>query len=247
LEELVSDEAALEEPVYPFSLEAGAPPKDVALALEEFGVAHIEAFLAPRIVDSLSEETDRLFDDRSQWVHPERYSVGKSVRIVRKEMDTDGYPTIAETFADAWLESVVAESYGDGYVYGEQIYGILDGVGQQHIVQELHYDKVQHIKIFFYLSDVDLDHGPFHCVPGSHRHCAALQEENRKNRRIPTDEQVRILPESFADEAMPVTGPRGTLIIFNSDIAHRACAPTAGPRLAIRSLNWGPRSLGERI
>lgn len=233
--------------MYPFSLAAGAHPKDVALTVEQFGVAHLEGFLPPEVVDSLGKETTQLFDDPAEWVHPESYSVGKAARIVRKELDAERYPTVSATFADPWLESVVAEHYGDGYVYGEQIYGILDGVGQQHVVQELHYDKVQHIKIFFYLSDVDLDHGPFHCVPGSHRYCASLQEENRKNRRIPTDEEVRVLPASFAEAAIAVTGLRGTLIVFDSDIAHHASAPTAGPRLAIRSLNWGPQSLGRRL
>lgn len=233
--------------MYPFSLAAGAHPKDVALVVEEFGVAHLEGFLDPYVVSLLGAETVQFFEDSADWIHLEPYSVGKAARIVRKELDVDRYPTVSATFADPWLESVVAEHYGDGYVYGEQIYGILDEVGQKHAVQELHYDKVQHIKIFFYLSDVDLDHGPFHCVPGSHRYCASLQKENRRNRAIPTDEEVRVLPASFAEAAVAVAGQRGTLIVFDSDIAHRACAPTVGPRLAIRSLNWGPLSLGRRL
>jgi Phytanoyl-CoA dioxygenase (PhyH) len=230
-----------------YSVRRDAHPADVAAIVDRFGVARIEGFLPGSVVDRVAEETTTLFDEPAEWAHPEPYSVGRSVRVVRRELDKRRYPAIDDLFAMPWLEDVVARYYCVGYVYGEQFYGILDGVRQQHVVQELHYDKVQHLKTFFYLSDVDNGTGPFHCVPGSHRYCASLQTENRQQRRIPTDAEVRVLPDSFADDAIPVLGGRGTLIVFDSDIAHRACTPTERPRLAIRSLNWGPDSLGTRV
>ncbi len=98
---------------------------------------------------------------------------------------------------------------------------------------------MRHLKFFFYLTDVDFEHGPFQVVPGSHHYCAGLQADNRARRIVPTDADVRALPPSYADEITSITGPRGTLIVFDSDLAHRAGVPTGGSRLAARSLSFG--------
>ncbi|HEY8502016.1 MAG TPA: hypothetical protein VIL21_04975, partial [Solirubrobacterales bacterium] len=87
----------------------------------------------------------------------------------------------------------------------------------------------------------------FYCVPGSHLIAKSAQAANRRRGVIPTDAEARVLPDDLHQRELPVFGRRGTLIAFDSDIAHRASAPTEGPRLAARSLSFGPHSLGERV
>ena len=205
-------------------------------------MAHVEGFLEPALADLLAVESSAILLDTAPWIHPEAYSVGSSAWFFRNHIDASVYPAMAEVFDDPFLKELVRRHYVTDYVYGDKIYVIYDAVGQDHVVQQLHYDKTQHLKLFIYLSDVDSSHGPFRCVPGSHRFAAAAQARNRADGVIPTDADTRMLPDSYPTEVVHVLGPRGTLIAFDSDIAHAATPPTSGPRLGVRSLNPGPFS-----
>jgi hypothetical protein len=233
--------------MYPFSLPTNSSPRQVADTLARFGLAHIAGFLQGEQLRRLTHETEDVLAQPPTWSYPEAYSLGTAVRMVRKEIDENRYPTILEVFGDPYLEEVISHHYGEGYVFSEQIYAIRDVVGSETIVQQMHYDKVQHVKCFFYLSDVGPGNGPFHCVPESQHLASSAQAENRRLGVIPTDDDARVLPEPLQDEELAVLGPAGTLIVFNSDLAHRAGVPTTGPRLAIRSLNFGRDSLGQRV
>lgn len=230
-----------------FLLEPSADAEAVAAVIAEHGVAVIEGLLPSDEVDRVAAECRALFGDTAGWVNSEAYSLGEARRLVRSKIDRDRYPTLLAIFEQPLLERIATLHYGPECVFAEKIYVILDVVGSETIVQELHYDKVEHLKLFFYLSDVDLGNGPFYCVPGSHLIVKSAQAENRHRGVIPTNSDARVLPSGLHQRELPVLGRRGTLIAFDSDIAHRASAPTSGPRLAARSLSFGPRSLGERI
>ena len=232
---------------YTFSLDSAAEPTAVAQVVSKQGLAHLPGFLSAATTDRLAEECRAVLDDCAPWVNHEEYGLGKAVRLVRKEIDGVRYPTLVEVFADPHLEEIAAAYYGKGYAFAEQIWVMIDVPESRTIVQEFHYDKVQHLKEMLYLTDVTLDHGPFHCVPGSQGIARVAQAENRANGIIPTDTQARVLPDGLRDQEIPVAGERGTLIVFDSDIGHRASVPTAGPRLVARSLTFGPESLGTRL
>lgn len=231
---------------YDFSVPIGATAAEVRSVVHEYGIAHMEGFLGGERLDRLAAECRSILDEPPTWSHPEGYGLGAAVRLVRTQVDRASFPTLLDVFESPFLEEVVALHYGPGYVFAEQIYVILDVVGTQTIVQQLHYDKVQHLKLFVYLSDVGPGNGPFHCVPRSHTISAQLQADNRANGIIATDGEARVLPPEVAGRQVAVLGGAGTLILFDSDIVHRASVPTDGDRLAVRSLNFGPHSLGRR-
>jgi hypothetical protein len=231
----------------PFSLSRSASADEVAATIAEQGVAVIDGLLPDDEVDRLAAECRVLFEDTASWVNPEDYSLGAARRLVRSEIDRDRYPSLLAAFESPFLERIATLHYGPKRVFAEKIYVILDVVGSRTIVQELHYDKVEHLKLFFYLTDVGLGNGPFYCVPGSHKIAKSDQADNRRRGVIPTNAEARVLPDELHRQELPVLGRRGTLIAFDSDIAHRASAPTEGPRLAARSLSFGPHSLGERV
>jgi hypothetical protein len=224
---------------YPFSLARRAPVDQVVDTLDEHGIAVMDGYLEGPALARLVDECPRAFDDPAPWLHREDYSVGKSVRMERADVEAARYPELTATFGAPYLEDVTRAFFGDGYIFARTIYVILDVVGSSTHVQQLHYDKMRHLKTFFYLSRVDLEHGPFHCVPGSHRDCAQLQEANRARRIAPSDADVRVLPADYKSRTIPVLGSAGTLILFDSDIAHHAGVPTGGGRLAARSLSFG--------
>jgi hypothetical protein len=207
--------------------------------LEADGIVLVPGYLDAAATAAATAESHELFYRTPPWAHHEDYSVGQSVRMERKDVDPGSFPMIASTFARPELEAVVQAVFGDGYIFSRTIYAILDIVGSITHVQQLHYDKMRHLKSFVYLTDVGPANGPFHCVPGSHLLSREAQRDNRAKRIVPSDADVRVLPPEMADLGLPVLGEAGTLILFDSDIMHYAGIVSEGERLAIRSLSFG--------
>jgi hypothetical protein len=207
--------------------------------LESDGVVLVPGYLDSSPVEAAKRECGRLFYQTPPWAHHEEYSVGQSVRAERADMDPSTFPTLLSAFARPELENIVSGFFGEGYIFSRTIYAILDVIGSNTRVQELHHDKMRHLKSFIYLTDVELANGPFHCVPGSHLLTRDLQRENRERNIVPTDDDARMLGADLVNHRVPVLGKAGTLILFDSDIAHHAGTVTEGERLAARSLSFG--------
>lgn len=215
----------------------------VVQRLEADGVVLVPDYLDAEAIAQATREANELFERTPSWAHHEDYSVGQSVRMERVDVDATAFPVICSAFARPELESVVSAFFGEDYIFSRTIYAILDIVGSTTHVQQLHYDKMRHLKSFIYLTDVGIDNGPFHCLPGSHLLAREAQRENRERHIVPSDADVRRLPDGLTADAAgkttPVLGQAGTLILFDSDILHHAGVVLAGERLAVRSLSFG--------
>jgi ectoine hydroxylase-related dioxygenase (phytanoyl-CoA dioxygenase family) len=207
--------------------------------LEADGVVLVADYLDADAIARATREAHELFERTPPWAHHEEYSVGQAVRMERADIDAAAYPVISSVFARPELESVVSAFFGEGYLFNRTVYAILDVVGSTTHVQQLHYDKMRHLKSFIYLTDVGVDNGPFHCLPGSHLLAREAQRDNRSKYIVPSDEDVRRLPDGVVGQSTPVLGPAGTLILFDSDILHHAGVVVGAERLAIRSLSFG--------
>ncbi|MGH3871670.1 MAG: phytanoyl-CoA dioxygenase family protein [Pseudonocardiaceae bacterium] len=207
--------------------------------LETDGVVLVPGYLDATTVAEATHECHELFGRTPSWAHHEEYSVGQSVRMERCDIDRTAVPAIWSTFARPELEAVVSAFFGEGCIFSRTVYAILDVIGSTTRVQQLHYDKMRHLKSFVYLTDVAATNGPFHCVPGSHLLTRKAERENRNQHIVPTDEDARELPPELAGRGVPVLGKAGTLILFDSDILHHAGIVTEGERLGVRSLSFG--------
>lgn len=208
-------------------------------ALERDGVVLVPGYLDAEAIAEATRECHELFYRTPSWAHHEEYSLGQSARMERADIDAPLFPVLAAAFSRPDLEAVVSGFFGEGYIFSRTIYAILDVVGSSTRVQELHYDKMRHLKSFIYLTDVGPANGPFHCVPGSHLLTRELQRANRERNIVPSDDEARVLPADLNDRRVAVLGAAGTLILFDSDISHHAGIVTEGERLATRSLSFG--------
>jgi hypothetical protein len=212
---------------------------DIVRKFTDYGLVVVPGHLSKDQVDRATEECDVLFHHTPQWAHHEDYSLGQSVRMERAEVEQARFPTLLSALDLPVLETIVDRIFGPHYIFSRTIYAILDVVGSRTHVQQLHYDKMRHLKAFVYLSDVGPRSGAFHCVPGSHRLTQQIEERNRREHVVPSDDDARRLPPELADDIVPILGDAGTLILFDSDIAHHAGVVQEGTRLAIRSLSFG--------
>jgi Phytanoyl-CoA dioxygenase (PhyH) len=151
----------------------------ILASLEQAGIVLVPGYLSAESVTAAVQECQALFEYTPHWGHQEDYSLGQSVRMERAEMDYTEFSVLSSAFARPALEAIVEGFFGTEYIFSRTIYAILDVIGSKTSVQQLHYDKMRHLKSFIYLTDVELANGPFHCVPGSHLIAREAQRESR--------------------------------------------------------------------
>lgn len=92
--------------------------------------------------------------------------------------------------------------------------------------QFFHYDndRAMFVKLFVYLTDVELDNGPTTYVPGSH---GAKPTGLLHGERLADDDVAAVYPR---ESWLPVTGPRGTVFLADTRGFHKGGHVAAGHR-----------------
>ena len=123
---------------------------------------------------------------------------------------------------------------GEKSLLNHEIFLVHDVPNSVHVAQDLHHDKIPTLKFFIYLTDTTTENGSFYCVPGSHIITKSTQDTNRQRSITPEMESTRDIPKDMIANQIPVEGKAGTLIIFDTDVFHRAGKVSSGERFVMR-------------
>jgi len=99
--------------------------------------------------------------------------------------------------------------------------------GLSDTAQLYHHDlhRLQFVKLFIYLTDVDADSGPHAMIPGTHRvRPDAMWADGRR-----TDEAVKA--SGLLDDEVRITGKAGTLFLVDTSALHKGVHPNSNARL----------------
>lgn len=208
---------------------------DVLGLLQRSGIVSIPGYLTEAETQTLKRECVALLDHQATWVIELPYSIGKAVRVIRTQIDVALFPSLVKTFSDSFMQELTDAYLGLPNRCNYDLYMVKDIPGSTHVAQRAHYDRVPHLKFFIYLTDVSVHNGPLYCIPGTQGYAKALQQANRELAVWPGEEEVRQLPLEDYGPEIAITGSAGTLIIFDSDVFHRASTLEESERLVIRS------------
>lgn len=81
----------------------------------------------------------------------------------------------------------------------------------------LHFDEQHHLKFFFYLVDVDENCGPLTVCPKSHKKSEEIRQGSWSENKI----EVGYPGIANDYEQIPIVGPAGSLIIFDTNCWHK--------------------------
>ena len=198
-------------------------------AVKQNGIYICEDFLA---ADDLAEMRKNFHDSlvshsfdfgspnlKGAKLHPvdlEKFSGFRKVFLSRE------FQQVAQTF----LQSKHIEHCHDIYV-------VKDLIDSKSYAQDLHFDVIPQIKFYFYLNDVTRKNGAFEYVPGSQVWTKKLRKENNQQITFENREYSRDLPKDFG-APVSMEAKAGTLIIFDTDMFHKAGYVTEGERWVVR-------------
>ncbi|MEM7600936.1 MAG: phytanoyl-CoA dioxygenase family protein [Verrucomicrobiota bacterium] len=159
-------------------------------------------------------------------------NVGSGASLSCSELG-EHLPQTREFFTAEWMQEL-SDWYWDGRaLLNDKIYVMHEVVGTEHIAQELHFDVQKTLKFFLYLNDVTAENGAFSCVPGSHRLTREVREKLGNEISYDNRHLTREHPYGVED-IVPVEGPAGSLIVFTTEVWHRAGIVAKGERKVMR-------------
>jgi len=188
-------------------------------------------------VARVNVSTDTNFDDGS-YRRVDAYR-GTAAAPNERVYHVDCFSPAADGFRrDPLLEGIASEFYGEPHsvhlcLYERHQYNDIP-------VRGFHVDtfETSTFKVMLYLNDVTMHHGPTCYIPGTH-----LDAELRRRKQdewgpavSPGDPSGRPHPTNFTDAELgdrvtrqvPVVGPAGTVVLFDTWGVHRGLSPMHG-------------------
>jgi len=208
--------------------------KTVLSSLSEDGYAVLKDYRSIVHLEKLLEEFEQLINPPlPECCRSLDLDVGTGVSIVFGERKHDSLDYTQEFFQQNWMKDVSNTFWEKEIKINQDIYVMHELPGTVHVAQDLHFDVLKTLKFFLYLNDVSETNGAFSCVPGSHKksekirvhYCNEISYENRHlTRQLDYNEE----------QIIPIEGKAGDLIIFNTDVWHRAGIVKEGERKVMR-------------
>ena len=196
------------------------PISDIVDKIRTAGIVKIENYI-PDVSDIKKECVGMLSDEDSSYEFGRARNIGP---LHRMPQDLRLY----KFFKSDWMREVCQEYLGEGFkchtTFVTHEFRNDKGLARNGF---LHFDRYHTFKFFLYLTDVTVDDGPFMAVPGTQPLGKNLREKSWTHRGQAGYDTVENRLEIdhphlgyTKDQAVPITGSAGTLILFDSDVFH---------------------------
>ena len=215
---------------------------DVKQILDKEGICIIENFVENNRISDLKEEFNNMFDNPSEGIHVHV----KKDSVISKVVDLKRFKfiqnSIFEEISKCKLFKELSKKYLKGDFTLEKImlqktkFVSTEDMLDKKLAFVPHTDETHFLKFFIYISDVNELNGPLSVLPGSHIKFKKKRKEwisMGKNRY----DREKIVNQDLS-KMYPIVGKSGTLIIFDTDVAHRAGLVTENQNRSIARFDF---------
>lgn len=209
------------------------------------GYAVVYNALTEKVIEGLNNEFDMVFESSLPNVKPGTNPAGKHARINRNRLNSDSLPVISELFNDKVFNRLIkACSNLDLDNEPDETIIHFSHAFYSEQITDIHFDMYQHLKFFFYLTDTDQTNGAISFASNS-------QQENNSYRQQFLRQKgelkrlLNIIPASSDLELVPINGPAGTMIVFDTDTFHQGGKVQPGKER--RVIRFGSKYPGQPL
>jgi ectoine hydroxylase-related dioxygenase (phytanoyl-CoA dioxygenase family) len=203
------------------------------LQLRANGIIVVQEFYGSAQLAELNKEFDSLLNSSKNYVEKLQYSEGSAVKFRTRELEVNEFPALSKSYSAAFMQRLTEEYFDARIRSNVTIFAVKDVVGSKHIANDLHFDVKRSLKFFIYLTNTTADNGAFYCVPGSFKNAADIRLKYGNSISYDNTDLTRDLPFTDSD-AIPIEGKAGTLIVFDTDVFHKAGTVHHGERRVLR-------------
>ncbi|MHB1207073.1 MAG: phytanoyl-CoA dioxygenase family protein [Rhodospirillaceae bacterium] len=200
------------------------PLAEVAEAVRRWGIAIFPGLVTGDVLAGLNREFDLMIANRHALGVPlDEYGNIVNLRLNRERLSPQHFPVTSHFFAQPFMAAIADAYFGPGaYRLNGEIFvsDLAETTGPQTAPPfALHFDKRQVLKFFVYLTDTDEANGAMRVLPGSNLRNRRMREQAMTEHAL--NDIANVLPEPETP-SFPISGPAGTLFIFDTDVCHGA-------------------------
>jgi len=184
--------------------------------------------------DYVIEKYNSTFDERS-------ISNSSQVRIFnQKNMIKDKLYACSALFGNLKIKNIIKSQFKNKFIYNSEIFFQKSRSTKEPLASEYHFDILNSIKVWLYVDDCYEDNGPLEVVKESFRQNKEIREVSYKNlNKISNISNIQEHQNSLRLKA-----PKGSIIIFNTDLLHRATEVKSNfTRKVIRGHSFSEKAL----
>lgn len=209
-----------------FIKQVGISEQEILDTVHEYGVCVLPNFLSAEEIKSLKTEFDTFFsgdDSLATTDHGSRgYLEAKTLKY--DQIDQNIIPNMRQLVDRPMFKSLTEKFYNGDYIYPQKLYIIRSTENEDYVPTELpyctHVDRIQMLKFFFFLKDVELKDGPPGIIPGTQKELKEGRLQWIREKKDPKYYDNVIKGRDH--EIVPLVGPAGTLAVLDTDVAHVA-------------------------
>ena len=208
--------------------------RNILSELSEKGFSKIEKCASQSTLSSLSSDFIKIFQNPTmECCHFLELEVGAACSVKFDKSKHQSIPHTQAFFNQKWMQQLSDSFWHKQIPINTEIYVMHELPGTQHNAQDLHFDVKKTLKFFLYLNDVTEANGAFSCVPGSHNESEKIR--NKYGNEISYENRHLTRQLAYNNEqVISVEGNAGDLILFNTDVWHRAGIVKEGERKVMR-------------
>lgn len=208
--------------------------------IERDGFVCIPSWLSDPDLDNLRSTFEGLVNNSYKSDHiSEKGNDTVKVKVINKEIrgEFKEINHILDVFEKEPLSAIAQGFFKDNpYHFNRDIFVAEDRPGSKHEALDLHFDVRPTFKFFLYLYDTTEENGAFTVAPGTHHETRRIREEHGNEINYANRHLSRPI-NNFGNE-LSIELPAGSLVIFTTELFHRAGRVTKGRRCIMRSHSW---------
>lgn len=187
--------------------------------LDSDGFYIIDNFLDTNLVKKLKLEFDLMLELKKN-----HFDLEKTKTIQIRNYDKSFYLKnklylIYFLFSNENLKELLEMLFGEKVIFNSEIFFQRTLGTNTPLAGKFHFDKERSIKLWFYINDCSEDNGPLECIKGSHVDNKILRD-NLKSMKAKNDDYNLVSIKS--NIGTKLIAKSGSLIIFDSDLSHKA-------------------------
>jgi hypothetical protein len=238
-----------------FTVDPSFDVDQVEGAVRKYGAAVLPGWADRPMLDALRAEFEQVLNDKDDsYAYQINYAPGRACSIMRDKMPDGRYPALRGFFEHPKMKALAQSYIGHPCLLNYEVYATHESKPAVSVAPA-HFDKLWTLKYMLYLKEVGPDDAPFGIIPGSltvaRQRFRAIFDTHQLDYLAMNDERYQNmnnseLPAGFGG-VVDITGPAGTLIVFDTDTFHHAGTVSPGHERMILRGHSGPSVTYARV
>lgn len=187
--------------------------------LNNQGFYLVEKVFDENLINQFEKEFDYVIEKYNSTFDETSISNSSQVRIFnQKNMIKDKLYACSALFGNLEIKNIIKSHFKKKFIFNSDIFFQRSGPTKKPLASEYHFDILNSIKVWLYVDDCYEDNGPLEVVKESFKQNKEIREVSYKN--LNKISNVSNIQEH--QNTLKLTAPKGSIIIFNTDLLHRA-------------------------